>query len=653
MPTCKHNTRMRRAMRASTPMILLCLAFTMHARASGGPQALALPAPIPSPRDTPYRGKLRLLIDATDTRHKVLVVHESIPVAHAGEMVLLYPAWEAASHAQTVAVQRLAALTLHAGTQRLAWRRDPVDIHAFHVRIPAGVRTLEVDFQYLSPATAREGALDMTSDIVALHWQDAVVYPAGWYARDITVEPTLRLPAGFGVGTSLEPRERKGLDTTFRPVSLETLVDSPVLAGRWFLRTRIRAGQRPVFVDLVADSQADLAFSGEQQSGLRALDAETEAVFGAVPYPHYDFLVSLSDKLPAVGGTEHAASSEVNLTANGFARAPSRLDEPDLIAHEYAHAWNGLDRTPADLWTPNFNVPMRDSLLWMYEGQTEFWGRVLAARSGQRSVEETLAVLAVDAAVASTRSGRSWKSLGDSNNDPLSMAGRPVAWRDWQRREDYYGEGVLLWLAVDAVMRNRTHGLRGIDDFALRFFAPHANRQAPLTYTGADVFSALDAVVPFDWRTFVSHRLETHDDQGLLDGLTQAGYRLVFTETPTDYFKFLEADDGVSDFGYSIGLAVTQAGVVRRVSWNSAAFRAGITIGSKIVSIDGTPFTPDLLAHAVQQAPTDGLALVVETDGSSESLRVDARAGLRYPRLERIPGTPDGLARLLTARRAS
>lgn len=332
-----------------------------------------------------------------------------------------------------------------------------------------------------------------------------------------------------------------------------------------------------------------------------------------------------------------------------FTDIAHQLGNRDLIAHEFVHAWNGRFRQPADLWSPNFNLPVRGSLLWVYEGQTEFWGRVLAARAGMRSLQETLDKFALDAVVVAYRSGRAWKSLADSTNDAVYMAGHAVAWRDWQRREDYYPEGVLLWLDVDARLRERGGDRSNLDEFARRFFAvADGTRSTISTYTFEDVCAALSTVAPYDWADFFNHRLASHDDADALAGLARAGWRLTYADVPTETFRQDEAEAGVTNLDYSIGLQVRASGAVRSVMWNGPAFEAGLAPGARVTLVNGRKFTPEALLAAVREASVRPLTLTFESSGQRREALIGYQGTLRYPRLERIPGTPDRLTALLT-----
>ncbi|HEX7982283.1 MAG TPA: peptidase M61 [Duganella sp.] len=607
----------------------------------------AAPAALPAPRDLPFRGEMTLSVDATDQVHKILRVRQTIPVQRKGEMVLMYPQWETDSHSATQQLTGLAGLIVTAGGRRVEWLRDGGDPYAFHVDVPHGARELEVEFQFLSPTA---GNVLMSPDMLTLPWQKVALYPAGWFIRNIGVRAELKLPAGFQYATSLQTAAVRDQLVSFKPTTFDDLVDAPVHAGRYFKRIDLAPGAaRPIHLNMIGDNEAALAIPPAMLDKYRAMATALPALFRSQHYRHYDFLLTLSEILPSGGGREHQESSENNLALDFFTRPDAHLPMADLIVHEYAHSWNGRFRQPADLWSPTLNQPVRGSLLWVYEGQTEFWGRVLAARLGLRSRQQTLDALAVDAANAVSRAGRQWKSLQDSTNDALYMPGRQMQWRDWQRREDYYGEGVLLWLDVDMLLRERTGGRAGLADFAGAFFgANHA--LATSTYTFADVCKALNAIAPYAWSGYFTTRLRAHDDSHLLDGLARAGYRLVYTDEPTEYFVQNEDFNvGGMDLSTSLGLTVGKKGVVKTVAWEGPAFRAGVGIGAKLTQVGGLPYSDDALKQAIKAAAASGrpIALGFDADGRSQTVLIPYYGSLRYPRLERIPGKPDQLERLL------
>lgn len=632
-------------------LLVLALTTATLAHASEGPQPLPLPPPIPAPRDIPFKGSIGLTVDATDTSQRIYRVHETIPVQSPGRVTLLYPQWETGSHAPTASATSLAGLIIRTQGKPLTWQRDTVNPFAFHVDVPAGAATLDLEFQFLSPFSSRQGLVSTTPDIVTVPWQSVILYPAGWFVRNIPVTARLTLPTGFSEVTALE--RRPGHPGEFNTTSLEMLVDSPVFAGRHVQRYDLGvAGDAPVRLTTLAANPDDVTVSADQLKPLRAMVEQTRKLLPTRHYAHYDFMLALSDELPGPGGIEQAQSSSDVLPPDFFRQNENYLVDRDLLAHEFVHSWNGRYRQPADLWSATFNEPMRGSLLWVYEGQTEFWGRVLAARAGLRTKQETLDALAVGAASALGQSGREWKTLQDSTNDPLIAAGHPMSWRDWQRREDYYGEGVFLWLAVDAEIREKTQDKHSLDDFARDFFG--SGKEGDLTtstYTFDDICSALQRIVPDDWPAFLRSRLDSHDAGYVSDGLQRQGYRLVFNGTPSEYFRQSEIDAGARDFSSAIGLTIGKGGIVKTVTWNGPAFRAGFAPGARIDAVNGQAYKPTLLEDALKAPEPEPVQLTTTTDGTTSTVVVQPLGSLRYPHLQRIGDMPDRLGALLSPRR--
>ncbi|MDR3741076.1 MAG: hypothetical protein P4L40_18820 [Terracidiphilus sp.] len=628
--------------------LLLCL--TAAAQITSGPLAVPLSPPVPEPREQLFRGNIKLDVDATDTVHGLFRVTETIPIQSLGEMELLYPEWDSASHGPTASAVELAGLRMQIDGQAIEWRRDTVDVHAFHLTAPAGARTLALTFEYLPQRSLAR----LRPEMIDVEWQRLLLYPAGWYSRDIPVSAKLQIPEGLRVFTSLTPIHTQGELPSmfvFASETLDRLVDAPVYAARYTRQVELAPSSSvPVHLDLLADQPGDVAISTKDISELQALIVQTAKVFGPAPFRHYDMLVSLSDVLSPGGGIEHLDEGENNLPANYFTAGDQQLNNRDLIAHEYVHSWNGRFRQPAGLWSPNFNRPVDPSMLWVYEGQTEFWGRVLAARAGLRTMQQTLDKLALDASLVANRSGRQWKTLADSTLDPLYMPGHAVSWRDWQRREDYYSEGVLLWLDVDARLRELSHGEYGLDDFAHAFFATHGRVEAISVYSLDDVCDTLNNLAPANWKGFLNQHLLTHDSADAIAGLERVGWRLTYNSTATDTFVQEEAEAGVTNLDTSLGMQLSPNGTIRSVVWNGTAFHAGLSPGQRVVSINGLPFSRLALLDATSSSESIPLHLTVQNDGARSEVTIPYTGPLRYPHLERIPGTSDRLTPLLTAR---
>jgi len=629
------------------PGFLPGLLSTLLFAALALPTALAQTAP---PVDVPYPGTLAVAVDATDLEHRVFHVRERIPV-QPGPLTLLYPQWLPGNHSPRGPVDKMAGLAITGNGQRIAWTRDPLDVYAFKIDVPAGVRTLELAFDYLTPTASDQGRVVMTPDMLNLQWNGAALYPAGHYARRIMIAPTLTLPNGWQAGTALEIAGRDGDALHYKPVPFDTLVDSPVYAGRYFRQIDLDPGAKvPVRLDIVADNPKYLEATPAQIALHRALVQQAYKLYGSHHYDHYDFLFSLSDQMGG-NGLEHQQSSEDGVEPEYFTEWGKQAPSRDLLPHEYTHSWNGKFRRPADLWTPNFNVPMQDSLLWVYEGQTQYWGYVLAARSGLLSAEQARDAFAdVIATYSDNRPGFSWRDVQDTTNDPIIGQRRPQAWRSYQLSEDYYSAGQLIWLAVDSKLRELTHEQKSLDDFAHGFFGVDDGSSVTKTYVFADVVAALNAVAPYDWSSFLRTRVDAEAPP--LDGVAASGWKLTYTDKPSEFEKNDQAARKSADYTWSLGfvLAAKDASIAN-VRWNGPAFKAGIS-GGTLLAVNGHEYKSERLDDAIKAATTgkQPIELLVKYGDAYKTFRVDYHEGLRYPHLERIADKPDRLSAILAAR---
>ena len=612
-----------------------------------------MPKPIPAPKDTPYSGIIRLNVDATDLERHIFTVQETIPVRGGESIVLLYPQWLPGNHSPTGRVDKIAGLILHANGARVEWVRGVVDVFAFHVDVPAGATTLEVNFQFTSAVgDANDGRVVMTPEMLNLQWNSVALYPAGYFSRQIMVEASVRLPQGWEFATALEAAGNTDGVTTFKPVPFDTLVDSPMFAGRHFKRVDLDpGGPTPVHLNIVADRADLLDAKPEQIEAHRSLVQQAYKLYGSHHYGRYEFLLALTDQMGGIG-LEHHQSSENGVPPTYFTEWDKNADTRDLLPHEYTHSWNGKFRRPADLYTPNFNVPMRDSLLWVYEGQTQYWGYVLAARSGLISKQQALDAIAATAAMYDHRVGREWKTLQDTTNDPIAAMRRPLPWRSWERSEDYYSEGELVWLDADTLIREKSGDQKSLDDFAHLFFGIGNGRFAAVTYEFEDVVKALNAVQPYDWATFLRARLDSHGPGAPLDGLARGGYKLIYTDTPSEFWKSSEARRKMTDLTYSVGFAVGAESRLNDVLWGGPAYKSGLTIGTQLIAVNGIAFDPDGLKRVIKESKSDGapIELLVKNGNRFRTVKIDYHDGLRYPHLEREGTAPARLDQILTPR---
>ncbi len=617
-------------------------------------------AHIPAAQDAPYPGTLTLKVDLTDLDRRVISVHESIPVKP-GPLTLLYPEWLPGNHAPRGPIEGLAGLMISSAGRPVEWARDPVNVYAFHVQVPAGASRLDLEFQFASPLLREQGRTVVTPDLLGLQWNTVVLYPAGYYVSRIPVASSVTLPPGWEFAAALDVENRQGGSIRFKPATLEMLVDSPLFAGRYFKALDLDPGARvPVHLNVFADGPELLDVRQSQLMAHHRLVLETYAMLGPPHFDRYEFLLALSDHFGDIG-LEHHRSSENRRTPGYFVEWDKGSAGRDLLAHEFSHSWNGKFRRPVGLATPDFNAPMRNSLLWVYEGLTNYLGSVLAARSGLWSEDvgrQAWASLAAN--MDRNRPGRAWRDLEDTTEQPLITARRPLSWLSWQRTEDYYTEGELLWLDIDTRIRELTHDKRSLDDF-LHAFLASANTAAgapsqplgPVTYTFADIVQGLKAVAPFDWEKYLNERLYAHGPGAPLDGLARGGWKLVYTETPSEYLRSLEDQRKAVDFTYSVGFAVSVAtGQLTEVRWGGPAYDAGLTLGTALIAVNGREYRAERLKAAITAAKLSRqpIELIVRNLDRYRTVRIAYFDGLKYPQLERIEKTDDRITAILKPR---
>jgi predicted metalloprotease with PDZ domain len=609
------------------------------------PQPVPENAPIPSPKDLEFPGTITLTVDATDTQRGIFRVREVIPVHASGPLTLLYPKWVPGYHAPQSPIAFLAGLEVMAGNARLRWRRDEVEVYAFHIDVPTGVERIEATFQFVSPTSPSQGRIAVTTDMLNLQWNTVVLYPAGHFSRGIRVAAGVELPEGWGYGCALEGSTAEGHVTRFKPVALDVLVDSPVFAGRHYRSIDLEEGGG-VRLNLVADRADLLAATPEQIAPHRDLVAQADKLFGLRPFDHYDFLVALSDELGTIG-CEHHRSTEIKTAADYFINWKGNAPNRDVMSHEYTHAWNGKYRRGADSWTASFDRPIRNSLMWVYEGQTQYWGNILSTRSGLWTFEQALESLARTAAVYENRAGRRWRPMSDTTRDPIIASRGPLPWLSWQRSEDYYSEGQLIWLDVDTRIRELSGDTMSLDMFAMRFFGRVDDSFGTSTYDFDEVVRTLESVASYDWAAFLNQKLESTGADPPLSGIERGGYRLVYRKAPSAFG--LDADrlfDAIS-LRFSIGLNVAQDGTIKEVLWESPAFDAGLTVGAQIISVNGRAYTADELKQSVVDAESGSVIdFVIKSGSRVRATAIRYHDGLRHPHLEPIPGTRARLAEI-------
>jgi predicted metalloprotease with PDZ domain len=587
-------------------------------------------------------------VDAREAPRGIQRVHMMMPVK-SGNLTLLYPKWLPGEHAPNGPIAALSGLKFSSGGKALTWRRDDVDMYAFHVTIPANTNSLEASFEVLSEHDAKEpNATRLATEAVAIIlWNELMLYPAGVRSDDLQVSARLRLPSAWNFGTAL-PRVGGGGDQIqFAEVSLTTLIDSPVLAGR-YLRTEALGGTPAVYLHLAADSAAALAMPAETLAQYRKLVQEAGALFGATHYNEYHFLWSLSDQIDFEGIEHHQSSdnraAERTLTDDAMRHSS---DAETLLPHEYTHSWNGKYRRPAGLATGNYDSPMRGELLWVYEGLTEYIGMILSARSGLASVADARDAWADAAAWAEMRKGREWRPLADTAISGPIIYDQAPEWAARTRAADFYVESALLWLEADTLIRSKSGGTKSLDDFCKLFHGAPSTAPKVVSYDFNDVVKSLNTVLPYDWRGFWSERLNRLRAEAPLEGIKASGWRLSFDSEPTPEQKGGEAIQKKTNLQYSLGFELRDEGaVIANIVPGSPADLAGIAPGSHLIAVDGRKYSKDVLHDALNAGGSElrTIRFLTEKDDMFNTVELHYAGKARYPRLERDTSMPDVLS---------
>jgi predicted metalloprotease with PDZ domain len=587
-------------------------------------------------------------VDATSAPRKIFHAKLKIP-ANAGDLTLYYPKWIPGEHAPDGPVIDLAGLKFSAAGNTLKWRRDLLDGFTIHVEVPSGVSEIEAELDFLSPATFEGGfsaGSSATDKMAVISWNQLLLYPKGFKSDDINYTASLKLPEGWKFGTPLPISNQSGGEIRFSTVSLTTLVDSPVITGE-FLKVVKLADDPLTEMDIAADSAAALAPPQEVWDHYKNLVEQTNKLFGAHHYRDYHFLLSLSDHV-AHFGLEHHESDDSRIDERGLVDDIARKMEASLLPHEYVHSWNGKYRRPAGLATPDYQEPMKDDLLWVYEGLTNYLGTVLTARSGLLTNEQARDDLALTAAALDHTPGRAWRNLQDTADAAPELYFSPQAWHSWRRGTDFYDEDTLNWLWVDIIIRQQSKGKKTIDDFCHLFHGAPSTGPMLKTYTFDDVVDSLNQIVPYDWRGFWNERLTNHGPGAPLGGIDGSGWKIVYDETQSEMERGAEiASHGVNAV-YSIGFELREDGTISDTVEGMAAAKSGIGPGMKLIAVNGRKYSPDVLRDALKagKGGTAMLDLLVENTGYFKSYKLDYHGGERYPHLVRDDSKPDLLTEI-------
>jgi predicted metalloprotease with PDZ domain len=597
---------------------------------------------------------VRLQVDATDAPRRLFHVQMTMP-AKAGPITLLYPEWIPGEHGPTGPIVNLVGLKVQGGGKSIAWKRDSVNMYAFHVEVPAGVTSLDVVFDFISPpeSSGFTSGASATSELAVLSWNQLLLYPEGSQPDNLQYQATLRVPNGWRYGTALPIARESGNEIEFQPASLTTMVDSPVSAGAHYRTIELGADNGiPHYLHLAADSDRALEVSPEIVGEYQNLVKEAGALFGSRHYRSYHFLYTLSDHVSHFG-LEHHESSDDRYDERTLIDPDTQLASADLLSHEFVHSWNGKFRRPKGLISGDhdggYDTPMKGDLLWVYEGLTEYLGEVLAPRSALWTAEDYRERLAQDAASLDNEFGRQWRPLEDTAVAAQVLYDAGMDYSDYRRGVDFYPEGVLIWLDVDTTIRQLSKGTKSLDDFCHAFHGGAGGAPALKPYDFADVVATLNAIQPNDWAGFLNERLHSTSAHAPLGGIEHAGWKLVYNGDQSDFFKAYEDTEKFTDLSYSLGLKVKDDGTISDIAFAGPARKAGIAPATRIIAVNGRQFSTTELREAIGRAVKDTkpLELLIKDGEYYKTLRVDYHGGERYPHLVRVEGAPDLLAEII------
>jgi predicted metalloprotease with PDZ domain len=590
---------------------------------------------------------IQLTVNVTQAPERIIRTHMVIPVK-SGPLTLDYPKWIPGEHQPDGPIANVAGLVFTGNGKRIPWVRDLKDVYTFHLTVPEKVHQLDVRFQYLEPSGMGghyTAGVSATDKLVVVSWNQNLLYLAGVRAQQQTFHTTLVLPKGWKFGTPLPVENHEGNRVTFKPVALNRLVDSPVIAGQYYRAINLTPPGEPIHheIDIVADSPRALDMSPQVQKEMTDLVAESGKLFGARHYRDYHFLLTLSNYV-AHFGLEHHECNDSRLPENTLLRPNAAYVVGSILPHEFVHSWNGKFRRPASLSTPYYEVPEETNGLWVYEGLTDYLGHVLATRSGLWTKDQFHRYFAsIGAELGPGRPGRSWRPLQDTANAIPGMFGYG-GWMNWRRGSDYYQEGDLLWLEVATIIHKESHGKKTFDDFCHLFYGGPNEGPKLKPFTFQQLYAALNKVVPYDWAKFFGEQLDSVSPQAPLGGITASGWKLIYNDHPTGSGRVHGGHFGsMVRAAYSIGLTVSSSGNVFDSIWNGPAFKAGVTPGMKIIGVDGRTYSAQRLQEAIKQSPTKPVQLVVVNDGYYKTVTINYSGGPRYPHLVRESGVSDYL----------
>lgn len=593
-------------------------------------------------------GTISILVDATEAPRRIFHARLTIPVSP-GPLTLYYPRWIPGDHSPSGDIANLVGLKFEADGKALPWRRDLVDMYAFHLQIPSSTNSVVVMLDYVVPSDSANWTYS-TAQRLGLCWWSVLLYPSGYSSDELRFKASINLPEGWQYATALTNTRGSGNNVDFMPVSLTTLVDSPVISGAFFTRVPLTSEDGASEMDVVGEGPDAPVVDADLVAKCKKLMAEATALFGSRHYRRYRFLVTLSDA-GLHNAMEHHESSDHRYQAQSFADPDFRTRWLPTLAHELVHSWNGKYRRPADLATPDYQQPMQGDLLWVYEGLTRYLEYVLAARSGLWSTDDFRDGMARLANIELHRPGRTWRSLQDTADSAQVVYEASPQWSSWRRSADFYDESGLIWLQVDSIIRKETHGSRSLNDFCLNFFGGESGPPSVKTYTLEDVTAALNQLAPYDWKGFFTNMLNSVQPPDTLAGLKLAGWNLAYSDAQNTSVRGRNHAINLIrlDVFTSLGMTVKEDGTIGDVVPGMPAATAGVAPGMTLAAVNGHKWSESVLQSALKASKdaTAPIELLLTNGDYYKTYSLNYHEGEKYPHLQRDASAPDLLQQII------
>lgn len=595
---------------------------------------------------------IRLEADAREISRKLLRAREEIP-AKPGKLALWYPKWIPGIHAPGGAIQNLGGLRLETPDGKaIAWRRDETEVYRIECTVPSGVNRVVARLDYIcnQPSVNSSGVDSYgNAHLGIINWNTCLLYPEGISIDQVQVSARLTLPPKWRFGTALKVAKQEGESVEFQPETLREFVDRPLICGEHFRTINLKPENfPPTFMHLTSESEAAIQLPEDVIAKYCNVATEAGALFGGAHFDAYHFLVTCSDQVGLMG-LEHLTSSLNGVRERDLIDEKKRQDSwvAGLLPHEFCHSWCGKHRRPAGMVTMNFHTPERTSLLWVYEGLATYLGDVLTVRSGLLTTNQYLATLAMYVERLMHTEGRRWRPLEDTAIASHILRGRSASWGELRRSQDYYDEGLLLWLEADAIIRQQSDGHRSLDDFCKKFMGPQRTNNI-VPYDRAEVIRTLREVAEHDWDGFIRERVDVPQEALPLSVIERVGYRLQYATKPSETLKEMEQNRRYIDASSSIGATFADDGRLQRIIPGMAADKAGLTPGMLVQGVNGRKFSRERVRDAIADSTTKRTIefLVLDSD-AFRTITVPYADGPKYLELVRDPDKPDILTSIL------